>query len=212
MFFSGLEGHWNSSCRVLSVPFVCQLRASLDTRPPAVRYCLYFLSDNFRPRGTLRLQLSSIICSFDLSLAGLEGRWGPSCRVLSVLSVYQVRASKDTGAQAFGYCLFFLSVNCRPRGTLGLKLSGIVCHFCLSISGLEGHWGSSCRALYVLSVCQFRASRDTGLQLSGTVCSFCLSIGASIDTGARAVRYCLSQSVNCVPRGTLELLKRLQGP
>ena len=57
------------------------------------------------------------------------------------------RASKDTGAQ----------------------LSGVVCFFCLAISGLEEHWGSSCRVLSGPFVLKFRAS---GLQLSGIVCFF----------------------------------------
>ena len=51
------------------------------------------------------------------------------------------------------YCLVLLSSNFGPRGTLGLQLSGIVWSFCLAISGLEGHWGSSCRVHIAWSFC-----------------------------------------------------------
>ena len=182
----------------LSANFDCQSRASGDSGAPAVGYCLCFLSVDFEPQGILRFQLSGILCAFCLSIlgfrgfwgsgcrvlsvlfclpiSGLGGFWGSSCRILSVLFVCQFRASRDSGAPAVRYCLFFLSVKFGPWGV----------------------WGSRCRVSSVLFVCQLRASGDSGapavgyclffvyvsfmpqgilrLQLSGIVCSFCLSI------------------------------------
>ena len=74
------------------------------------------------------LQLPGIVWSFCLSVSGLEGHWNSSYRVLSVLD---------------------LSVNFRPRRTMGFHVSGIVWSFCLSISGLEGPWGSECRVEFI---------------------------------------------------------------
>ena len=41
----------------------------------------------YQPRGTLGLQLSSIVCSFCVKSLGVGGVLGSSCRVLSVLFV-----------------------------------------------------------------------------------------------------------------------------
>ena len=69
---------------------------------------------------------------------------------------------KTLGLQLPGmYCLVLLSGNFRPGGTLGLQLSGIVWSFCLAISGLEGHRGSSCRGHIVY----FGPHGKLGLQL-----------------------------------------------
>ena len=118
--------------------------------PSAVGYWLFFLSVDFGPQEILGLQLSGIVCSFCLSIPGLGGFWGSSCRELSVRFVCQFRASGDSGAPPVRYCLFFLFVNFGPQGILELQLSGIDCSFCLSISGLWKFWGSSCRVLSVL--------------------------------------------------------------
>jgi hypothetical protein len=114
---------------------------------------MFLLHVDFAHQGIMRLQLLGIVGSFCLSISGLRGFWGSSCRVLYFLFVCQIRASGDSGAPAVGYCLFFLFVNFGPQGILGLQLSGIVCSFCVSISGLRGFWGSSCRVLSVLFVC-----------------------------------------------------------
>ena len=153
---SCLRGFWGSSCRVLSVIF-CVSISGLGA--PAVEYCLFFLYVNFGPRGILELQLSGIICLFlcqfwasgdsrapavgyclvvFLRISALRGFWGSGCRVLFVILICQSRASGDSGAPAVGYCLFFLSVDFGPQRILGLQLSGIVCSFCVSFSGLRG--------------------------------------------------------------------------
>ena len=158
----------------MSILFVFQFRAAGDTLALAVGYCLVFLSINY----------------------GLRGHSGFSCRVLSDLFVCQLQALGDTLAPAVGYCLVLLSVNLWSRETLGQQLSGIVCFFRLSISGLWGHSSSSCQVLFffvcllisglrghsgssrrVLSdlfVCQFRASGDT-LPRAVKVCLIFLS-------------------------------------
>ena len=81
---------------------------------PAVGYCLVFLFVNPRPRGTLGLQLTGIVSvnfgprrTLGLQLSGIV--WS-----MSGLSVYQFRASRDSGAQAVWFCLVFLSVNFEP--------------------------------------------------------------------------------------------------
>ena len=196
----GPQGILVLSCQVLSVLFVCSFWASGASGAPAVGYCLFLFSVNFGPQGILGLQLSSIACSsclsisglgmlrpscqvlfsalFCLSSSGLGGVWGFICGVLSVVLLCQFRASGDSWAPAVGYCSFFLPVNFEPQGILGLQLSGIVCCSSLSILGLWGLWGSSCRALSVVLLCQFRALGDSWVQLLGIVCSFCLSISS----------------------------------
>ena len=80
-----------------------------------------------------------------------------------------------------------------PGEGLGIQLLGIVCLFVLSVNlGPWGHWVSSCGALSVIFVCQFRALGDTGAPavrycLFFLVCQF----RASGDTGASAVGCCL---------------------
>ena len=55
----------------------------------------------------------------------------------------------------------------KPRRTLGLQLSGIVWFLCLSISGLEGQWGSSCRVLCgLMCLATWGPWAPLGLQLS----------------------------------------------
>ena len=149
---SGLKGCSGSSCQALFGLSVCQFRASRDSGASAVEYCRVFLYLHFGPRGTHGLQLSSTIWSFCLSLSGLEGLWGFSCRVLSGLPVCQFLASRDFRAPAVGYYLILSSDNFGPRGTLKLQLSGILLSFCPSIPGLEGLSGSSCRILSDLFV------------------------------------------------------------
>ena len=112
----------------MSVLFVCQFWASGATGAPVV----------------------GGVCSVRLSILGLWGNWGSSCRG----------------------CLFFSSVNSGPQGQLGLQLSGMsvlfVCQFWasgatgapavggvssfrLSNLGLGGNWGSSCRGCLFFS-------------------------------------------------------------
>ena len=122
---------------------------------------MFHLFVKFEPRGTLGLQLPGMIMSFCcLSISGLERLWGYSCRLLSgLLAVCQFLASKDSRALAVRYRLVFLScqfqawrdsrapavryyvvsllsVNCRPRGTLGSCCRGLsvllACSFCSS--------------------------------------------------------------------------------
>jgi hypothetical protein len=117
-----------------------------------------------------------IVCSFCLSISGLGGHLDSSCRVLRILFVCQIRASGDTKAPAVGYCLSVLSVNFGHWGTPDLQLSGIVCSFCLSISGLGVHCGSGCRVLSVLS------------------CLSILSLGGHWDSSRRVLSI-----IHCVP-------------
>ena len=215
MFFLGLDRHWGSSCRVLTVLFVCRFRASRDSLAPAVKYCLVFLSVNFGlqgnslasavryclsfvsvnfgPLGTIWLQLSGIVWSCCLYISGLKGLSGSSCRVLFDLFVYQFQTSWDSLAPAVGYCLVLLSVNFGPQGTLWLRLSGVVWSFRLSVSGLRGLSGSSCRVLSGLSVCEFRAS---GNSLAPAV-KHCLSLSISGLRGLSGSS-CWVLSVFCV--------------
>ena len=122
MFFclsiSGLRGplgdSWGllgSSCRILCVLFVFQVRASGDpwgtpgdSWATAVVYCVFFLFVNFGPRGTPGgrlgipvLQLSGIACSFCLSVSGLRGPYTHQ-RVTIQLEV-RCRRSVDSAAE-----------------------------------------------------------------------------------------------------------------
>ena len=95
----------------------------------AVWYSRVISSVNFGPQGTLWLQLSGILGSFCLSISGLRGHSGCSCRVFSGHFVSQFRASGDTLAAAVGYSRVILSVNFGSQGTLWLQLSGVVWSF-----------------------------------------------------------------------------------
>ncbi len=74
------------------------------------------------------------------------------------------------------YCLVLLSSNFGPRGTLGLQLSGIVWFFCLAISGLEGHWGSSCRVHIAWSFCLATSVPKENWGSSCRLCSVLFSL------------------------------------
>ena len=63
-------------------------------------------------------------------LPGLEGDWGSSCQVLSVLCVCPCQSFMEIRAPAVRYCLFFSSVLSGLEGDWG---------------GLGGGWGSRCR-------------------------------------------------------------------
>ena len=83
---------------------------------------------------------------------------------------------------------------------LGLRASGdtrgsscaALWYFSMSIPGLRGHWVSSCAALNVLFVFQFRASEDTRAPAVG-YCLFCLCVnfGSQGTLGVPAVGYCM---------------------
>jgi hypothetical protein len=113
---------------------VYQFRASGDTGAQAVGHVLFFLVCQFQEWvGTLGLHLSCIVSLMScLSMAGLGGHWASSCWDYIFFFVCQV-------APAVVYCLFFLSVNFRLRGTLGLQLSSVGYSFCLLNSGFWGH-------------------------------------------------------------------------
>ena len=138
-----------------------------------------------------------------MSISGLRGDSGSSCRVLSDLFARQFRASGDILAPAVGYCLILLSVNFGPPGILLLQLSK---SFHLSIPGLRGHSGSSCWVLSPLFVCQFRASGDTLTPADGHFLSVCLSISGLKGHSGSSCRYCqILVSVNFRPQGILLL-------
>ena len=139
-----------SSCRALSVLFVCHFWASTDTGAPFVGYCLFFLSVTFAPRGELGFQLSGItVCPF-----WRRRHKGSRYYLFFLSSVF--RASRCTRAPAVGYRLIFLSVIFGARGTLGLQLSGIVCFFLSATLGQRGRLGLQLSEI----VCLFLALRD----------------------------------------------------
>ena len=93
---------------------------------------------------------------------------------------------------------------------MALQLWGIVCYFCLSLSGFEGLWGLQLSGgvnyfclsdslgrrlsdIFCFRLCfLFERRRVLRLQRSGILCSFLVcSLQASIDSRAPAVRYCL---------------------
>jgi len=132
LFFSGLQGSWSSSCRVLSILFICSFRASRDPASPSVGYILFLLSVLVGPRAILGLQLLGVICSFCMSFSGLRGSWCINYQILSVsfgpqgILGLQLSGSvmffvfEEPGNPAVGYCLFYLSVLFWHYGILGL--------------------------------------------------------------------------------------------
>ena len=149
--FQGLKGHRGSSCQVLVgnrlffscrcqtfrepglrlsaiICFVRPFRTSRESGAPAVGLCLF--SSGLMGQRSFSCRL---LCVFPSVLFAPKG----TSRAPDAGIVHTFLASRDIGAPAIGYCLFFLSVHFRPRGTLGLQLSGIVWSFCLS-SGARG--------------------------------------------------------------------------
>ncbi len=94
---------------------------------------MFFSSVNFWSQGTpggLLISSCQVPWPFYLSISALRGPLAVSWGLL---------------APAVGCCAFFLSVSFRPQGSPegflgapGFQLKGIVCSFCLSISGLRG--------------------------------------------------------------------------
>ena len=125
------QGFLGSSCRVLCVLFVCQFR-DFQGLP-----------------GIAELQLSGILCSFCLSVSGLPGTprdfWAPAvgyCVFFLFVNLFVLRDSQGfLGSSCRVLCVLFVcQFTCSQGfpGIPGLQLSGIVCSFCLSISGLPG--------------------------------------------------------------------------
>ena len=151
LFFSGLKGGWCSRCRVLSVRFLSTVRDWRDTWAPDVGYCRFFCVCSFRASrdpGGPSVGCGLFFLSLLLFFSGPKGYlgsscryWGCICRVLSVLGICSLRASKDPAGQAVGYCLGILTILFRPRDILGLQLSSAVSFLCQIFSGLRGYSG-----------------------------------------------------------------------
>ena len=176
---SVIEGYWASAvgCSAL---FVCSFRA---------------LTDTWVPWGS-----SQVLCSSCLFFTGLKGYWHSRSRVLSVLFVCSVQASRNTGAPelsgifcsfcpffveppAVRYCLFFLSLFRASRDTGGPAV-GYCPFLCQFFWGPERYWGPSC---WVLSVFYLSFSGLEGYQGSGCRVSsvFVLSVSSSVLVGRR---------------------------